>query len=291
MLTLAVGPNIDCDDIFLSSLVDGLWFAAAVGANQAGDGGAGQPAPGVPGEPGLNCWDLNGDGVQDAEEDVNGDGVWDALDCQGVAGGSGAAGTDGEPGLNCWDLNGDGVQDAEEDVNGDGVWDALDCQGAGGTAGAPGAAGLDCWDLNGDGVADPEEDINGDGVWDALDCEGAEGAPGEDATGVIARGVIGADGALLSGNRVQYVEHPQLGVYFIGIELPEELLPGDPDGFGTLITIELNSIGGDDGLAALLFGYYEVESIVDNILRVQVQIRTITNALRNSDFTIAVIGP
>jgi len=38
---------------------------------------------GIDGTNGINCWDLNGDGVQDASEDINSDGQWDALDCQG----------------------------------------------------------------------------------------------------------------------------------------------------------------------------------------------------------------
>jgi len=41
---------------------------------------------GPAGANGLACWDLNGDGVQDREEDVNHDGVLDALDCQGQRG-------------------------------------------------------------------------------------------------------------------------------------------------------------------------------------------------------------
>jgi len=41
---------------------------------------------GPAGANGLACWDLNGDGVQDREEDVNHDGVLDALDCQGQGG-------------------------------------------------------------------------------------------------------------------------------------------------------------------------------------------------------------
>ena len=32
---------------------------------------------------GINCWDLNGNGVGDLREDVNGDGNYNALDCQG----------------------------------------------------------------------------------------------------------------------------------------------------------------------------------------------------------------
>jgi formylglycine-generating enzyme required for sulfatase activity len=93
------------------------------------------------GDPGLACWDLNGDGIQDATEDVNGDGSWDALDCQGAAGERGADGVDGTNGLACWDLNGDGIQDAAEDINQDGFWDAGDCQGPQGEQGVQGAMG------------------------------------------------------------------------------------------------------------------------------------------------------
>jgi hypothetical protein len=80
---------------------------------------------------GLNCWDIDGDGIQDASEDINNDGNWNALDCQG----SGGTGTNG---LSCWDLNGNGIQDASEDINNDGFWHALDCRGADGIAGAQG---------------------------------------------------------------------------------------------------------------------------------------------------------
>lgn len=34
---------------------------------------------------GIHCWDLNGDGINDPEEDSNGDGIFNALDCQGAA--------------------------------------------------------------------------------------------------------------------------------------------------------------------------------------------------------------
>jgi len=70
-------------------------LAAALLRNQPApvvDGGAGQP---VPGADGLNCWDLNGNGVGDPEEDINGDGVFDAADCQGAEGQPGADGQDG----------------------------------------------------------------------------------------------------------------------------------------------------------------------------------------------------
>ncbi|MEZ9209358.1 MULTISPECIES: hypothetical protein [Vibrio] len=36
---------------------------------------------GVNGVAGINCWDLDGDRVDDTDEDINKDGVWDAYDC------------------------------------------------------------------------------------------------------------------------------------------------------------------------------------------------------------------
>lgn len=45
-----------------------------------------QGIQGALGPPGLNCWDTNGDGIQDAGEDKNNDGNWDTLDCQGEGG-------------------------------------------------------------------------------------------------------------------------------------------------------------------------------------------------------------
>ena len=41
---------------------------------------------GPKGDPGLACWDINGDGIQDSAEDINLDGVWDAQDCKGAQG-------------------------------------------------------------------------------------------------------------------------------------------------------------------------------------------------------------
>lgn len=50
---------------------------------------------GVDGANGISCWDLNGNGSGDADEDVNNDGNFDALDCQGVDGTNGTDGTNG----------------------------------------------------------------------------------------------------------------------------------------------------------------------------------------------------
>ena len=85
------------------------------------------------------CWDANGNGLTDLEEDVNGDGNYNDLDCPPDAGTSGA--NAGGAKIACWDLNGDGVGTAPEDINGDGNFDELDCEalrGPQGPAGEPG---------------------------------------------------------------------------------------------------------------------------------------------------------
>lgn len=66
---------------------------------QGPPGPKGDPGPSGPAGPaGLNCWDLDGDGIRDAAEDRNGDGRWDAQDCQGPPGPQGPKGDKGDPG-------------------------------------------------------------------------------------------------------------------------------------------------------------------------------------------------
>lgn len=129
---------LDLEDYQRDLLVGGvtaLWLA-----DQDGEAPPERPLP----QDGVSCWDVNGNGEKDAEEDANGDGVFDALDCRGAPG---SAGQDGTEGLNCWDLDSNGIGDPPEDVNGDGVFDASDCRGpegppgAGGARGSPGASG------------------------------------------------------------------------------------------------------------------------------------------------------
>jgi hypothetical protein len=66
-------------------------------------GDMGEPGPvgpaGPAGENGLACWDLNGDHVQDATEDVNQDDIWDTADCLGPKGETGATGSQGPQGV------------------------------------------------------------------------------------------------------------------------------------------------------------------------------------------------
>lgn len=55
----------------------------------------GCPTATYPTERVVACWDLNGNGLPDADEDVNGDGEADVLDCRGPQGPAGANGRDG----------------------------------------------------------------------------------------------------------------------------------------------------------------------------------------------------
>ena len=118
---------------------------------------------GADGDPGLNCWDINENGVGDLanpNEDINGDGEFDYLDC---------IGSGGTNGIDCWDIDGDGIGDfnnPDEDINGDEEFNYLDCIGS---------TGINCWDLNGNGIGDfnnPNEDINGDTFFNHIDCGG-----------------------------------------------------------------------------------------------------------------------
>ena len=64
-------------------------FAFALSGCEGDDGvdgstGAAGPA-GSDGSDGVACWDLNGNGVGDPEEDTNNDGVFDAADCSGAS--------------------------------------------------------------------------------------------------------------------------------------------------------------------------------------------------------------
>lgn len=129
-----------------------------IGNSESGkdDAPAGEPVAGRDGVDGLSCWDLDGDGLSDPEEDINADGVWDSLDCQGLAG---APGQDGAGGI-----------DGADGMDGN--------TGLAGTSGEDGSDGLSCWDLNGNGLAETQEDLNADGVVDVFDCQGSTGPSG-----------------------------------------------------------------------------------------------------------------
>ena len=55
----------------------------SLGGCSGDDGDDGEDGlAGAPGADGVSCWDLNENGVADADEDINNDGVVDVLDCQ-----------------------------------------------------------------------------------------------------------------------------------------------------------------------------------------------------------------
>jgi octaheme c-type cytochrome (tetrathionate reductase family) len=69
----------------------GLGLAGCEGSDGApgADGADGADgAPGADGADGQNCWDLDGDGIPDPEEDINGDGNVDVYDCNAYASGA-----------------------------------------------------------------------------------------------------------------------------------------------------------------------------------------------------------
>lgn len=59
--------------------------AGAAGVDGASGTNGTDGTDGVDGAAGLACWDANGDGAQQADEDINADGQWTAADCQGAA--------------------------------------------------------------------------------------------------------------------------------------------------------------------------------------------------------------
>ena len=93
-----LNANLSCDlateDINGDGTCDALDCKGVAGpAGIAGP--TGPPGPGG----GLNCWDLNGNGVADiATEDTNGDGSVDINDCRGVKGPTGPIGVRGSTG-------------------------------------------------------------------------------------------------------------------------------------------------------------------------------------------------
>ena len=73
----------------LAGLVMSLFLALSITGCEGDDGAAGADGVnGVDGADGIACWDLNGNGVGDPEEDLNGDGAVDVRDCNAIASGA-----------------------------------------------------------------------------------------------------------------------------------------------------------------------------------------------------------
>ena len=82
--TSTIDGTIRYNGTEFEGLINGVWQSLS----QAG----------APGQDGIHCWDLNGNGVGDGMEDANGDGVYDALDCLGATGAQGPSGPQGPQG-------------------------------------------------------------------------------------------------------------------------------------------------------------------------------------------------
>ena len=95
------GVNDPSEDTNADGLFDALDCKGAVGtAGATGAAGAAGAAGinGSNGTNGVNCWDTNGNGVNDPSEDTNSDTFFNNLDCQGAIGAAGPAGPIGATG-------------------------------------------------------------------------------------------------------------------------------------------------------------------------------------------------
>ncbi len=82
-----------------SAMLPGRQGLAGDPGPQGAQGPQGPQGPvGLSSTTGINCWDLNGNGVQDPSEDTNGDGLYNINDCAGVQGFQGPQGPIGPQG-------------------------------------------------------------------------------------------------------------------------------------------------------------------------------------------------
>lgn len=81
--------NVMTTDLANNAVTSGKLADGAVTLEKLGTGVADglKGTDGANGTDGINCWDLNGNRVNDESEDVNNDNDWDALDCQGSSSG------------------------------------------------------------------------------------------------------------------------------------------------------------------------------------------------------------
>ncbi len=219
--------------------------------NDGDPGPAGPQGPQGPAGPGsgLNCWDSNGNGIQDASEDVNNDGFWDAADClgaqgvQGIAGPvgpQGPAGNDGAP----------GVQGPEGPQGPQGPTGPTGPTGASGAAGAPGPAGP----AGAQGVAGATGSQGPAGPAGPQGPAGNDGAPGAQGPQGVA-GPIGPQGPAGTGGGTLDAAY-DFGGAGAGRNITTDTGPVQatlPNGNGTLNSIAIRAgVTGGNGVAVLV---------------------------------------
>lgn len=158
-----------------------------------------ESANGPQGLPGVNCWDLDGDGVNDPNEDVNLDSQFNALDCKGDSGASGPQGPQGVAGTT--GVTGPGIDSIVYNANGSlsvyysnsqvittgvliGATGATGPQGPSGPQGATGIAGTN----GATGATGPQGPTGTAGTNGATGAQGPTGPQGP-------TGIAGTNGA------------------------------------------------------------------------------------------------
>ena len=270
---LAMDTQVDCKDIASSGLLDAMWFSAAVavaGENTQtaiaanNEEQAGQSQPGAPGAAGINCWDLNGDGVDDADEDVNDDGVWDALDCQGTDGATGASGTDGTDGV-----DGTDGTDGANGTNGTDGQDGADLTGTLARGWIPGADHDQFpFDLGAVFVPAAGKAVN---IISAVRPEPEAGNP----------------------------SYPTPGEYIVQVALPERDTVYTRDEIVVMISVEARRLDQDPGPLYQLFGYWQImpevldgNNIVGNVLKLKIMIKAGSAMIpADGNFSLVVMAP
>ena len=131
---------------------------------------------------GINCWDLNGNGIDDPDENTNGDSEFNVLDCAGPNGIDGIDGINGDAGYHCWDLNENYLCDTDEQGD-DSECTVQDCIGPQGEDGGDGINGADGIDgIDGTNGTDGTNGSNG--------TNGSDGSNGTNGT----NGTTGTNG-------------------------------------------------------------------------------------------------
>ena len=197
-------------------------------------------ATGTGGADGLDCWDLNGNGTGDPNEDINGDGKFDAEDCQGPKGDDGDKGEKGDdgpkgdqgdpgpPGTTAWvEANGNLTTNGKVGIGTTNLTPGqlnVGAQGFAITAGSTaaiavigvsgGIAGVAGTATSGAGVQGISK--SGDGIYGKQEDSDNKGWLGTSSAGVVGDGKnssVGVKATSLSGAAVSAVSTSGDGVY------------------------------------------------------------------------------